>query len=88
MEFNKESVIAFVRLFCALISSGAAMFGFAMDADIMFTAAMSLIALVVLIWNWWKNNNVTKAAQEAQEYLKVIKKADGVDRSDEDEAKG
>ena len=33
------------------------------------------IALVgVGIWNWWKNNNVTKNAQKAQEYKDQLDK--------------
>lgn len=32
------------------------------------------------IWSWWKNNNVTAAAQEAQNTLKAIKEdGDGSD---------
>lgn len=32
------------------------------------------------IWSWWKNNNVTTAAQEAQNTLKAIKEdGDGSD---------
>ena len=30
------------------------------------------------VWAWWKNNNVTEAAQLAQEQLKAIKE-DGLD---------
>ena len=41
--------------------------------------AFSDIALQVatglsVIWVWWKNNNVTKSAQYAQESLKELKK--------------
>lgn len=32
------------------------------------------------IWSWWKNNNMTEAAQEAQKTLKAIKEdGDGSD---------
>lgn len=88
MEVNQQTIMAFVRLVCPLIASAAAMCGIAVNADDLFIVATCAVALVAFIWSWWKNNNVTKAAQEAQGYLNVIKKAEKVDRSDEEEAKG
>lgn len=76
-ESKKQTIIAFVRLLCTLIASTAAMFGFAMDADALFTGAACVLALVAYIWSWWKNNNVTDAATEAQELLTMIKKMEG-----------
>lgn len=89
MELNKESIIAFVRLLCGLVVYGASLAGVYLDIEMIYMIVMILISVAVFVYSlWWKNNNVTKAAQEAQEYLDVIKKADGVDRSDEEEAKG
>lgn len=36
-----------------------------------------------IIWSWWKNNNVTKKAQEAQDYKKAL--AEDGDGSDSQE---
>ena len=89
MELNRESIIAFVRLLCGLVVYGASLAGVYLDLETIYMIAMIAVSIIVFVYTlWWKNNNITKAAQEAQEYLNVIKKADGVDRSDEEEAKG
>lgn len=89
MELNRESIIALVRLLCGLVVYGASLAGVYLDIEMIYMIAMIAVSIIVFVYTlWWKNNNLTKAAQEAQEYLNVIKKADGVDRSDEEEAKG
>lgn len=89
MEANKETIIAFVRLLCGLVVYGASLAGVYLDVEMIYMVAMILVSVAVFVYSlWWKNNNVTKAAQEAQGYLDVIKKAEKVDRSDEEEAKG
>ena len=70
---TKQTIIAFARLACMLVTTGLSLFGVAVDADALFTGAMILLALASYIWAWWKNNNVTTAATEAQEYLDTIK---------------
>ena len=70
---KKQTIIAFARLACMLLTTGLSLFGVAVDADALFTGAMILLALASYIWAWWKNNNVTSAATEAQEYLETLK---------------
>ena len=42
---------------------------------------ISSVALVgVALWNWWKNNNVTEEAQEAQIYLNELKSKKNIDK--------
>lgn len=72
-ENKKQTIVAFVRLICMLVTSAATLFGVAVDADVLFIAIMCLCSLATIIWGWWKNNNVTKAATEAQELLDMIK---------------
>lgn len=76
-ENKKQTIMAFVRLACSLIAAGAAMFGFAIDADALFVGAACVVAAVAYVWSWWKNNNVTEAATDAQEILDLIKEQDG-----------
>ena len=76
-ENTKQTTMAFVRLACSLISAGAALFGVAVDADALLVGATCVAATAAYIWSWWKNNNVTKAATEAQEVLDLIKMQDG-----------
>lgn len=71
---NAERVLAIARLACTLAASVAAGFGIALDADAVFVGAACLIACGCYAWSWWKNNNVTKAAQDAQKVLDEIRK--------------
>lgn len=70
---KKQTLMAFVRLLCMIITTGLAMFGITVDADALFVGAMLILALATYIWAWWKNNNVTEAASEAQKYLDELK---------------
>lgn len=70
---KKQTLMAFVRLLCMIVTTGLAMFGITVDADALFVGAMIVLALVAYIWAWWKNNNVTTAATEAQKYLDELK---------------
>lgn len=73
MNINSQTVIAVVRLAVALIAALGAMFGFAVDAEAVQNIALAVAAIVLLVLVWWKNNNVTKAAQEAQKVLELVK---------------
>lgn len=39
----------------------------------LYEVASSVALVVTAIWTWWKNNNVTREAQDAQEYLNRLK---------------
>lgn len=73
MNINSQTVIAVVRLAVALVVAIGAMLGFAVDADMILNVALAIASIVVLVYVWWKNNNVTKAAQESQKVLDAIK---------------
>ena len=77
MEFNSQTAIAFVRLLVGLAGGVFASLGWAFDADFWLNIGMSVIAIILAIYMlWWKNNNVTNAAQAAQEVLNEIKHSD------------
>lgn len=76
-ESKKQTLMAFIRLACSLVTTGLALYGVSVDADALFVLAMIVVALVAYIWSWWKNNNVTTAATEAQKVLEELKQ--GVD---------
>lgn len=77
-ENKKQTLMAFVRLACMLITTGLAMAGITVDADALFVGAMIVLALAAYIWAWWKNNNVSTAATEAQKVLEELKHGVGV----------
>lgn len=79
----KERTIAMIRLICPILTASAAVIGIEVDADTLYVIVMLSMAALTFIWAWWKNNNMTEAAQEAQAYLEVLK-AEHDDRKDGD----
>ena len=77
-ESKKQTLMAFIRLACSLVATGLALYGVSVDADALFVLAMIVVALVAYIWSWWKNNNVSTAATEAQKVLEELKHGVGV----------
>lgn len=73
IKVNSESALALVRLVTPMIASVAAVFGWTLDAGILTNVLISVAAVVLFIWSWWKNNNITVAAQEAQVVLRELK---------------
>lgn len=79
MEFNSQSAIAFVRLLAPLLAFIATAFGIEFDMDAAANSILGVLSVVLFIWAWWKNNNVTFAAQESQKVLEEIKAAEKED---------
>lgn len=74
-----ERVGAIIRLVSTLIAGICTMVGLYVDADELFTGICCICALVCLIYCWWKNNNLTYAAIEAQGVLDSMKSGDLTD---------
>ena len=72
--WTSERVIAIVRLAVMLVAAVAGGFGLTLDPDGLATIVACAMALIAGVWSWYKNNNLTKAAQTAQHYLDAIKK--------------
>lgn len=77
-----ERVGAILRLVSTLVAGICTMVGLYVDADELFTGICCIIALICLIYCWWKNNNVTEAACEAQQVLDALKNGDLEDLAD------
>lgn len=73
MNINSQTVIAVARLAVALIVAIGTMLGFAVDADALLNAVLAVASVIAMAWVWWRNNNVTAAAQESQKVLDAIK---------------
>lgn len=72
---SKEQIKAIATLGVALAALAlvfAITFG-AIDADALTGAVAAVLAIGSTIVAWWRNNNVTEAAQSAQEYLDALK---------------
>ena len=70
---NTERLVAIVRLIVPLVVAIENMAGYALDAGLVANIAMTVATIAAFVWAWWKNNNVTEAAQIAQEYLDALK---------------
>lgn len=84
-ESTAERAGAILRLVCVLAADIATMLGLYLDADELFCGICAILAIVALIWCWWKNNNITDAAIEAQRLLDALKDGDLSDLVDDDE---
>ena len=71
-----ERLAAIIRLVVTLIVTTASMLGYALDADALYSVISTIAAAALIVWAWWKNNNITKAAQEAQVFLNQLKEAE------------
>ena len=71
----KERTKAFATLAVALLALAlvfAITFG-GIDADALTSAVTAVLAIGTTVVAWWRNNNVTDAAQDAQRYLDELK---------------
>lgn len=70
---NSESVIAIVRIVVPAVCGVLGVLGIAVDAEAWTSVALVLAGAACSLWSGWKNNNVTEAAQSAQQVLDGIK---------------
>lgn len=73
-NINSQTATAVARLAVALAVSLLAMFGVEIDGDGIENAVLAVASVAVMAWVWWRNNNVTEAAQEAQAVLDAIRR--------------
>lgn len=69
----EERLMAGIRLLVPLIMYGLTFAGITLDADLVYCVLLGVAGIASTVWAWWKNNNVTEAAQTAQQFLDAIK---------------
>ena len=79
MDVTTERVTAIARLLVTLAAMVAGGVGIALAAAALYTVAACALALVASAYSWWKNNNLTEAAAQAQAYLDTIKQGGGAE---------
>ena len=70
---SKGRMIALARAVCMLITSVAALLGFALDAGTIFNVVSTILMAVSLGWGYWKNNNWTEKSKLSSIPIYVIK---------------
>ena len=70
---KKECLMGIVRGLVPVIVTVLTMFGISADVDIIITVIGSILSIITFVWSWWKNNNITLAAQQAQKVLDELK---------------
>lgn len=68
-SMNAESMRAIVTLLVTVAVNAANAAGFALDFGALYNVAFSVASAAAVAYAWWRNQNVTEAAQAAQEYL-------------------
>lgn len=49
------------------------LFGYAYDAEPVINGVLTIISFILIIYSWWKNQNVTEEAATAQVLLRFLK---------------
>ena len=68
-----ETLTAIARLVIPLIATGLTTAGIEVDANTVWIIAGGVITIITFVWAWWKNNNITEAAKQAQGMLDALK---------------
>ena len=76
---SKGRMIALARAVCMLITSVAALLGFALDAGTIFNVVSTILMAVSLGWGYWKNNNWTEKANLVQSLFMSLKNSKVID---------
>lgn len=76
-EFNGETGIALARLIASLAVSVFTVIGWTVDFNLVFNIIISILAVACIVYGlWYKNANLTKAAQTSQKLLDALKSGD------------
>lgn len=84
MTYEKqERMYAVVRGIIGAVAIVLGMFGLTVDTEAWATVIMEIACIAITLYTWfWKNNNFTEAAINAQEYKDVVLE-DGIFSEDE-----
>ena len=71
---NMERVKAIATIIVTAAVNIANVCGYAADADQWVNVTLSILSAIAILYSWWKNQNITDAAQSAQRYLDELKR--------------
>lgn len=70
---NIERAKAIVTIVVTAIINIVNLYGYAINADPIVTAITTIMSAAAIAYSWWKNQNVTPEAQQAQKVLDELK---------------
>ena len=73
IDFEKAKAIATLVIVCAVNVCN--VLGYAVDAEPWVNAVTSVLSAIAIAYAWWKNQNVTPEAAQAQVLLDALKAA-------------
>lgn len=73
MNTKTERIKAIITIVITAAVNIANVYGYAIDAEPLITGALSILSVIMIIYSWWKNQNVTDAAVEGQKVIDSIK---------------
>ena len=84
----QDTITAIARLIIPVIAGVLTAAGIQIDANTVAIIVCGVITVATFVWAWWKNNNITDAAKQAQGMLDALKSDTEIqvicDRSDDD----
>lgn len=72
----QQAIVRLIVLVILLLNQTLIVLGYnplPFSEDQIYEGVSSVATVVMALYTWWKNNNVTKEAQKAQEYLDELK---------------
>jgi len=70
---NVERAKAIITIIVTAVVNIANVYGYAVDAEAWINVALSILSAICIAWSWWKNQNITYAAQQGQLVVDQIK---------------
>ncbi len=80
-KIQANTIIRTIVLVITLVNQALTIFGknpLPFSENQIYEALTAVSTVLAAIWAWWKNNSFTKAAIEADGYMKELKKNDGI----------
>ena len=68
-----ERTKAIITIVITAVLNIANLYGFAVDAGAVVNAVLTVLSFICIAWSWWKNQNITSEAQQAQAVLDRLK---------------
>lgn len=72
-DVSMERAKAIVTLIVVCAVNVANVLGYTMDADAWVNVALSILSAASIVYAWWKNQNITGEAAQAQVLLDALK---------------